>query len=219
MKTKLILVLTVITFAFQACSSDDDNNDPMIEACDTPINLSISEITADSSTLNWLSPNDNQAVEVEYGLAGFSPGTGTIVSTSQNTLPISNLIPSTSYDFYVQAVCASDNRSQSGVASFTTAEISPYAGTWSGTFAGDDTGTWAFQLSVNGLLVSGAAFSNNDNSTSPFTSVVVTADGSVSSSLANGTTSEAQFTGETIDGTWINTSEGNISGTITGSRE
>ncbi len=218
-KTYDFYVQAVCTLDNMSAQSSVASFTTEVVLCLTPINLSVSEITADSAILNWESPNDNTAVEVEYGLTGFSPGTGTVVSTSQNTISIEGLIPSSSYDFYVQAVCAADNMSpQSEVTSFTTTDISPFAGTWSGTFAGDDTGSWVMVISANGDLVSGSFYSNNVNATVLVISGTLTPNGYLTTINEIGGTNEGQITGETISGTWVNASAG-ISGTWTGSRE
>ncbi len=158
----LFLFLTVITLTFQTCSSSDDSDDgPMTAECVTPLNLSVSEITEYSAVLNWNNPNTDLDVDVEYGPAGFSPGTGTVRSTSQNFITIDDLIPGTSYQFYVKSICAVDNTStESGLASFST-DISQFAGTWSGTYDGDDSGTWSFVVSVNSIVTESTFFSNN----------------------------------------------------------
>lgn len=219
---KLFLILTVIALSFQSCSSDDDNNtiDPVIEACDTPTNLSISGITDTSAVLNWGNSNDITEVKVEYGPAGFTPGNGTVIMTSQNSVSIDGLTPDTSYSFYVQALCSSTNTStESGVVLFNTDMTpSPFAGTWSGTYAGDDTGTWIMVISNSGTFVSGSAYSNNVNETILTVSATINADGYVTSVNEIGGTSEGQITGDDLEGTWENTADG-ISGTLIGSRE
>lgn len=217
---KLLLILTVITLTFQSCSSSDDSNDiddePIIAVCNTPISLSISQITEYSAVLNWDNLNNNLDVKVEYGLTGFSSGNGSVISVSQNSINIDGLTPGTSYYFYVQAICAVDNTStQSGVASFNT-NISQFAGTCSGTFDGDDTGTWTFEISDTGEFVSGSAYSNNGNQTVATISTTIAADGSGTSTSENGTIGVFQITGNTLTGTWVN---GNIGGTWSGSRE
>ena len=92
---KLLLILTVITLTFQSCSSSDDSNDiddePIIAVCNTPISLSISQITEYSAVLNWDNLNNNLDVKVEYGLTGFSPGNGSVISVSQNSININNI--------------------------------------------------------------------------------------------------------------------------------
>ena len=187
--------------------------------CNTPLNLSVSEITADSAIVHWENPNVNQDVTVEYGITGFSPGNGTVITASQNSISIGGLIPDTTYDFYVQAIC-SDNNTQSEVGTFTTNTASPFAGTWSGTYDGDDTGTWTSIIDANGEFVSGSAFSNNLQSTETMASFTITTNGEVTTTYANGneTIGVGQITGENIVGTWINPADG-ASGNWEGNRE
>ncbi len=187
--------------------------------CQTPRNLSVSEITADSAVLNWENNNDNLDVNVEYGLTGFTPGDGTIISYSLNSMRIDGLTPDTSYDFYVQAICSANNM-QSEVGTFTTNTISPFAGTWSGTYSGDDSGTWTNVVSVNSIVIESSFFSNNANATQQGNvGGMISAGGSWTDTLENGTIGVYQITGDTLNGTWTNPSQNNISGTLTGSRE
>jgi hypothetical protein len=216
----LLLFLTVITFAFQSCSKSDDSapidDDPIVEVCDMPLNASVSTITEYSAVLNWDNPNTELDVRVEYGLAGFSQGSGTIISSSQNAISINDLTPGTSYEFYVQAICAADNTStQSAVSSFST-DDSQFAGTWSGTYDGDDDGTWIMVISAAAEFVSGSSYSNNANATFAQVAGTVEADGSTTSTSENGTQGVGQIIGENSTGTWVN---GSISGTAIGSRE
>ena len=188
--------------------------------CQIPINLSVSEITADSAVLNWENNNDNLDVNVEYGLTGFSPGNGTVLRAFQNSISIGGLIPDTSYDFYVQAICSANNV-QSEVGTFTTNTISPFAGTWSGTYSGDDSGTWRFVVSINSIVTESSSFSNNANATQQGNvGGMIPASGSWTDTLENGTIGVNQITGETLNGTWTNpTVSPTFGGTLTGSRE
>lgn len=118
---RLCLVGLILAFVV-ACKDDDDQ---IIAECETPTNLSISEITDVSAVLNWENLNDELDVKVEYGLTGFLPGNGTILSVSENSISINGLIPNTTYDFYIQALCSVDNISmESDVSSFNT-DVSP----------------------------------------------------------------------------------------------
>jgi hypothetical protein len=95
---------------------------------------------------------------------------------------------------------------------------SPFAGTWSGTYEGGDTGTWTFEISEVGIFVSGSSYSNNAMDTQSITSLTINPDGSGTSVAENGTTTEFQMTGDDVEGTWENTAAG-ISGTLLGSKE
>ena len=118
---RLCLIGLILIFVV-SCKDDDDQ---IIAECETPTNLSISEITDISAVLNWENLNDNQDVKVEYGLTGFLPGNGTIISSSESSTSINGLIPNTAYEFYVQALCSVENISmESEVSSFNT-DVSP----------------------------------------------------------------------------------------------
>ena len=74
---------------------------------------------------------DNNAVAagnyvVEYGLSGFTLGTGTQLSGVSSGILISGLTGETSYDYYVRAICGpGDSSAWSSVDSFTTSRIPP----------------------------------------------------------------------------------------------
>lgn len=213
----LFLILTVTMLVFQSCSSDDDtNDDPVIEVCDTPISLSVSEITFNTAVLNWNNPNTNLEVKVEYGLTGFTPGTGTVVMISQNSLTIDELTANNTYDFYVQALCATNNTSTvSEIVSFTT-DIHPLAGTWSGTYSGDFSGTSSSIISDEGIVVSNTSTDSSGSTTSQVSSVL-NSDWSFSYIMDNGSSGTGQYTSETeYSGTWVN---GPYSGTFTGTKD
>ncbi|WP_264509341.1 T9SS-dependent choice-of-anchor J family protein [Flavobacterium sp. N1719] len=76
-------------------------------ACLPPSNLNILNVTPTTLTLNWSENGNSQAWEVYVAPCG-SPAplvtTGGIL-TASTTYHISNLIPSTCYDFYVRSIC------------------------------------------------------------------------------------------------------------------
>lgn len=89
----------------------DDVSWELNSTCTNPSNLSTSSITNNTAVLSWTSGNET-AWEVQYGAVNFSIGTGTIV-TGINTNPytLTNLIPNTTYEYYVRAICNSNNPS------------------------------------------------------------------------------------------------------------
>lgn len=93
--------------------------------CSGPSNLSATNITLNSAELNWtsVSPHTN----IEYGLAGFTVGTGTVI---YGVSPVYNLVglqPFTTYDYYVQDSCRTSNSAWAGPYSFTTSCTAPIA--------------------------------------------------------------------------------------------
>ncbi|MGH1383830.1 T9SS type A sorting domain-containing protein [Kordia sp.] len=94
-------------------------------ACPSPKNLAISyeEITKESANITWNAGHIETNWEIEYGPIGFTPGTGTIIQTSQASYMLTGLTAGTDYDVYVQAVCGAmvgDNDSALVASSFQT---------------------------------------------------------------------------------------------------
>ncbi|QTN39522.1 fibronectin type III domain-containing protein [Cryomorphaceae bacterium] len=89
--------------------------------CPTPFLLSAVATGQTSADLSWNGPGDTFIVE--YGPAGFAPGTGTSVIAGGSPLSISGLEVGADYEFYVQNDCngTGDGLSQNaGPAAFTT---------------------------------------------------------------------------------------------------
>ena len=79
--------------------------------------------------------------------------------------------------------------------------ISPVAGTWSGTYDGDDSGTWTVEYSDSGDFVKGSSYSNNAQESFATVSATYTADGVGTSVSENGTVGTTQTIGTNITGT------------------
>ncbi|WP_206986162.1 fibronectin type III domain-containing protein [Hymenobacter telluris] len=76
-------------------------------ACPTPRNLTVTGITANSATLNWTVTGGGGTFVINYGPAGFTPGTGgQSVTSSTTSVTVTGLTPSTEYQFYVTQLCA-----------------------------------------------------------------------------------------------------------------
>lgn len=94
-----------------------------------------------------------------------------------------------------------------------------FAGTWSGTFSGGDSGTWQISVTNNGTA-NGEVFSNNLGG---FLSVSGSVDTSgdfraTAGSAENGATFSGTFVENSSSGTWENNAA-DISGTWQGSRD
>ncbi|MCH2022837.1 MAG: T9SS type A sorting domain-containing protein [Saprospiraceae bacterium] len=88
--------------------------------CDPPGNLNATNITTSTANLTWTATGT--AYIVEYGIQGFSPGSGTVVATTNNPYNVTGLSPSTSYQYYVQQICSTGDTSvQGGPFTFATA--------------------------------------------------------------------------------------------------
>lgn len=106
-------------------------------SCPAPTQLSASNIQPTSAELDWRESGSATEWEIQWGLAGFTLGTGTIVSgITVKPYTLSGLTSSTNYGFYVRSVCAPGDASLwVGPVTFTTpceAVSLPFAEDFSG---------------------------------------------------------------------------------------
>src|SRR5690606_34354487 len=76
--------------------------------CSAPTNIEISDITTLGATFTWTAGD----AETNWDYAIQSQGSGlpsTYLSTSNNTLTVNDLSPSSGYEFYVRANCGGDD--------------------------------------------------------------------------------------------------------------
>jgi hypothetical protein len=98
-------------------------------SCGTPQNVSIAPLDV-SATVNWTSANTNATYTIEYGPAGFTPGTGTLITGTYGVdgppVTINGLALATEYDLYLQEDCGGGDASTVvGPVAFTTLETAP----------------------------------------------------------------------------------------------
>lgn len=97
-----------------------DNITVTAVSCLPPTSLSASAITTSTADLSWTTGGAS-LWNVEYGVAGFTPGTGTLVNATNDTTTISGLSANTTYEFYVRDSCGlGDSSPWTGPYSFTT---------------------------------------------------------------------------------------------------
>ncbi|MES2411195.1 MAG: T9SS type A sorting domain-containing protein [Bacteroidota bacterium] len=85
-------------------------------------------ITTDSAQLNFAVGIGNPAsYDIEYGVAGFVPGTGTVVNTTTNSVTISGLTPSVTYEYYLRNNCGASQSTYAGPFYLYLAETLPYS--------------------------------------------------------------------------------------------
>lgn len=87
--------------------------------CLAPNKLIADNIKEFSARLNWTAGNSGN-YELEYGLQGFIPGSGTRISVNQKPYLLNGLQSNTTYDVYLRSVCDSLSKSDSIMTSFTT---------------------------------------------------------------------------------------------------
>jgi len=89
--------------------------------CFPPGNIQITDITGSTANVTWDASVDATSYIVEYGLAGFVPGTGTTIMTSDLSASITDLLQVEEYSIYIQSDCGADGVSFNvGPINFTT---------------------------------------------------------------------------------------------------
>jgi len=110
-----------------------------LPACIEPNALSTSSVSTNNATLSWVEQGSATEWQIEYGPTGYTLGTGIDSIVNLDTFKLVNgLTSSTTYDWYVRAICApTDTSNWSLVSSFTTAFQCP-AGAACATYASGD---------------------------------------------------------------------------------
>ncbi len=93
-----------------------------LTSCLPPSGFIEQNITQSSADIIWTESGTATAWELEWGIDGFSPGNGTLVSITNNpTYQLTGLNPNTEYDYYVRAICSiGDESNWVGPVSFMT---------------------------------------------------------------------------------------------------
>jgi hypothetical protein len=108
----------LVKFGFYAASSTgslapaafiDDFRILPTPSCVTPYDIQLTNLVANSVDIGWTSTATN--AQIEYGPAGFLPGTGTLVTTGNNPYTLTGLVDQTDYDFYVRTICTAGDTS------------------------------------------------------------------------------------------------------------
>ena len=102
---------TAYTYSYTYAYVDDIEIRP-IPTCTEPVAVSVDSLYADQVDLAWSgSVGPGEYVVVEYGAAGFTPGSGDTTWVYDTTASVSGLTESTAYDFYLTKVCGVGNSS------------------------------------------------------------------------------------------------------------
>lgn len=90
-------------------------------SCPTVTGLTVGAVTDTSVALSWNAAAGATGYKVEYGVQGFTPGSGMTTTVTTTSTTISGLLSQTSYDFYVRTLCGTDSSTnQAGPVSATT---------------------------------------------------------------------------------------------------
>lgn len=88
----------------------------IISPCAQPTTSSAIDITATSASIVYTNTATVVGTLIEYGPAGFTPGTGTIIYPASSPQIITDLIPNTNYEYYVRNLCSATDTSMHGTA-------------------------------------------------------------------------------------------------------
>lgn len=118
----------VTRIRFRAHETTDFNSDISIDdvtveegpTCLAPSNLGSFNITANTAEIYWTSNGPAVGSWVEYGIAGFTPGTGTMLTVTNDTVQLMGLTALTNYTFCVIDSCGLGDISTTVCANFTT---------------------------------------------------------------------------------------------------
>ena len=73
--------------------------------CPQPTNFSLIQANNSSAQLEWVAGGTETQWQIEYGLQGFTPGTGTTVIVTTNPYTITGLTTNSFYTAYIQGIC------------------------------------------------------------------------------------------------------------------
>lgn len=145
----------------------DDTLSIVVNTANPPNNFSAINVTLNSAGM--MAGNFADSLEIEYGLVGFTQGTGTNLSSNTVPIAISGLTSGTSYDVYFRSICGTnDTSSWSGPFTFNTSYGIPYLQDFESFNAGI-TGNpwpegWSSTTSADPNWESEDASGNNENS-------------------------------------------------------
>ncbi len=82
-----------------------------VPTCPQPQNFSLVQAGLTNALIQWTAGGAETQWEVQYGLQGFTPGTGTTIVTSSNPYTINGLTGNTFYEVYIRALCGGGDTS------------------------------------------------------------------------------------------------------------
>ena len=141
--TTKILLLFASVFIFSACSSDESE-----DSCGK---IEIVDYSTESTSIYIYFDRGNNvnSTRIEIGPTGFNQGTGTIITTSDNSVYLTDLFPSTTYDVYLTGICSSTEQSVVTKLSSITTDQGQCVGTASISFTQSTTSSSNLDLSFN----------------------------------------------------------------------
>ena len=83
-----------------------------LKACEEPVDFVATDWSESSVDVKWTQGYLESSWEIEYGVEGFSHGSGTVLLIEQNSHTITDLIKDTAYDIYVRSICTESEQSE-----------------------------------------------------------------------------------------------------------
>ena len=100
MKTIFTRLTSLFVLAFFiACSSGSDDSGGCAKVSDATF-------SASTTSVDLQYYGEANSYIIEWGVTGFAQGSGTTMTTSNSYITIQNLLPSTTYDFYIKSICS-----------------------------------------------------------------------------------------------------------------
>lgn len=113
-------------------------------SCTPPVQLTATNIGFNAAMLQWVPTSDETLWKIEWGLQGFTQGSGTVIEAiAAPQYYLEQLEHSTVCDFYVQAVCSNNISMWAGPATFMTL-CEPFPLAYSARFDTASTSCWLF---------------------------------------------------------------------------
>lgn len=92
--------------SFTGDISIDDFSVQVGSTCPRPTFLTQTAKNLNDITIAWTANGTGTSWEIEYGVSGFTPGSGSTLITTNNPVTINSLTAATNYDVYVREICA-----------------------------------------------------------------------------------------------------------------
>jgi len=95
-------------------------------SCAEVSGVSLTSVDVTTADFTWIAGGTETSWNVEYGMNGFMPGSGTSSVETTNSVSLTGLTSYTDYSFYVQAICGAGDLAQwVGPLNFTTVASCP----------------------------------------------------------------------------------------------
>jgi len=89
----------------------DDLTVSAAKICHVPLSVNVLQTEAFSADIAWTEAGDANHWSIEYGVNGFTPGSGTVVAADTNPFLLTGLLANHTYNFYLRSDCDSTHHS------------------------------------------------------------------------------------------------------------